>query len=123
MVSQTDFTCQNKTADGKEVHILITSGIVANVDVFSVKKMVDTARQKLVGNITWVVFCPIAERSTLEDEGRTCRFPLRWIDRSIKENIYAILDDYGSVEALQRSANDKYITTQYVLTLLFANEY
>ncbi|MHA1185486.1 MAG: hypothetical protein ACTSXA_06435 [Candidatus Heimdallarchaeota archaeon] len=123
MISKPELEAQNKTADGKVLEMLLTSGILADVDVLTVKKMVDVAREQLINSVSWVVFCPTTDKVIFEDEGRTCRYPLRKIDETIKENIYAILDDYGSVEALQKSAGNPLITTQYVLTLLFAHEY
>ncbi|MHA1501541.1 MAG: hypothetical protein ACTSSB_06790 [Candidatus Heimdallarchaeota archaeon] len=123
MISVPEFIAQNKTADGKELYILVTGGIHVDVDSVTILRMLGVARDNLKDAVTWVVFCPTSEEATFEDEGRTCRYPLKKIDESIHETIYAILDDYGSVDALQKSVGSKHVTTQYVLTLLFAHEY
>ena len=85
--------------------------------------MLEIAKEKLVGKVTWVVFSPDEKKCEYQDQGRTVLFPLRWLSQEMTKKIYVILDDYGSVEALRRSANDSFIDTQYVLTILFAEEY
>jgi len=88
-----------------------------------ISKIVQIAKQKLVGKVSWVVFSPEAKKCHFEDEGRTVKFPLKWLSQDITKTIYAILDDYGSAEAFQMDANDPHIDTQYKLTILFAEEY
>ena len=117
------FIRENTTADGKEVKILLTRGLFFEISPVVVNRMVKTALQKLVGKVSWVVFSPEAKKCYLDDEGRTCIFPMSWMIKNYNKKVYAILDDYGSVEALQESAGDRNITTQFVLTLLFASEY
>ncbi|MHA1401878.1 MAG: hypothetical protein ACTSQE_16125 [Candidatus Heimdallarchaeaceae archaeon] len=123
MITIPELKAQNKTADGKELYVLVTGGIHVDVNTVTILRMLEVARDNLKDAVTWVVFCPNTEEITFEDEGRTCRYPLKNIDESIHETIYAILDDYGSVDALQKSIGSKHVTTQYVLTLLFAHEY
>ena len=114
---------RNTTADGKKTKMFLTSGILSEYNPITIKKMTSYALEKLIGKTTWVVFTPKAKRCYLEDEGRTCIVPLKWMDKDATEKVYAILDDYGSAEALQESAGDKTITTQFVLTLLLAEDY
>jgi len=116
-------TKKNVTVDGREVKILITSGVFSELHPIIIKQLLDSALEKLKDKTSWVVFRPEAEECSFEDEGRTCIIPLKTIIPNYNEKLYAILDDYGNVEALQYSAGDKTITTQYVLTLLFASEY
>lgn len=114
---------ETTTADGKKILVLQTRGIHFDIDPVITHKILTIAKQKLVDKVTWVVFSPDAKKCHLEDQGRTCKFPLKWLSQDLTKTIYAILDDYGSVEALQKSANDSFISTQYVLTVLFAEEY
>ena len=71
----------------------------------------------------WVVFRPcngVEER--LEDEGRTLVTGMT----GLKEKVYVILDDFGSVEALKENMG-KYappgLSTSHVITFLLAEEY
>ncbi|MHA1447686.1 MAG: hypothetical protein ACTSSN_13410 [Candidatus Heimdallarchaeaceae archaeon] len=114
---------RNTTADGKKSKMYLTSGILSEYNPISIEKMTSYALDKLIGNTTWVVFTLEAKKCYLEDEGRTCIVPLLWMDKAAPEKVYAILADYGSAEALQESAGDKTITTQFVLTLLLAEDY
>jgi len=117
------FSFSSETADKKKMQVYTTSGIYYEVEPLLIIKMVEIAKQKLIGKVSWVVFSPDAKKCHFEDEGRTVKFPLKWLSQDITKTIYAILDDFGSVEALQKSANDSFIDTQYVLTILFAEEY
>ncbi len=111
------------TKDGKRFRTYLTSGIHHYLDPLVIHRLVTIAKNKLVGEVTWIVFCPIVKAWSHEDEGRTCRYPLHLISKDLKETIYAILDDYGSVEAFQKDAGDKTIQTQYKVTILFSSEY
>lgn len=70
----------------------------------------------------WVVFYPEGERQEhLEDEGRTLITTLK----GLTKKVYAILDDFGSPEALRQNMG-KYgvgVNTRYVITFLLAEEY
>lgn len=103
--------------------VILTQGISVTVPPEVVLQLVTIAKQKLAGSVSWVVFCPLVKKWFYEDDGRTCRYPLQLITKEIKETIYAILDDYGSVEALRKSAGNPFICTKYVLTILFSHEY
>ena len=112
-----------KTADGKELFTLMTGSIHLDFDLAAINRMILVAQEYLVGNVSMIVFCPDAEEASYEDEGRTYRYPLKNIDAMELRKVYAKLDDYGSVEALRRSTGEISLSTQYVMTLLFAHEY
>jgi len=75
-------------------------------------------------NPNWVVFHPENNgvEEHLEDEGRTLVTALA----GLKEKVYVILDDFGSVEALKENMG-KYappgLSTSHVITFLLAGEY
>ncbi|MCE7743507.1 MAG: hypothetical protein GPJ52_00065 [Candidatus Heimdallarchaeota archaeon] len=116
-------SAETKIADGKKVLVLQTRGIYFDVDPLITQKVLEIAKQKLVGKVTWVVFSQETKKCEYQDQGRTVLFPLKWLSQEVTKKIYVILDDYGSVEALRKSANDSFINTQYVLTILYAEEY
>ena len=71
----------------------------------------------------WVVFYPDGEvKEHREDEGRT----MITTTQGLKKKVYAILDDFGSVEALKENMG-RYappnLNTRYVVTFLLAEEY
>jgi hypothetical protein len=71
----------------------------------------------------WVVFRPgNGVEEHLEDEGRTLVTGMT----GLKEKVYVILDDFGSIEALKKNMG-KYappgLSTSYVVTFLLAEEY
>ena len=72
----------------------------------------------------WVVFHPDGHtvEEHLEDEGRTLATAMA----GLKEKVYVILDNFGSVEALKDNMG-KYappeLSTKYVVTFLLAEEY
>jgi hypothetical protein len=70
----------------------------------------------------WVVFYPEGEVGEhLEDEGRT----LVTAVKGLAKKVYAILDDFGSPEALRQNMG-KYgvgVNTRFVVTFLLAEEY
>ena len=73
----------------------------------------------------WVVFYPDHAGKTdehLEDEGRTLITTMK----GLHKKVYAMLDDFGSPEALKENMG-KYappdLNTQYVITFLLAEEY
>lgn len=70
----------------------------------------------------WVVFYPDGEIKRVEDEGRTLVTTMQ----GLKKKVYAILDDFGSVEALKENMG-RYappnLNTRYVVTFLLAEEY
>ena len=72
----------------------------------------------------WVVFHPENNgvEEHLDDEGRT----LATVMAGLKEKVYVILDDYGSVEALKEGMGEYAppdLKTSYVVTFLLAEEY
>jgi len=86
-------------------------------------KMVEIALTELIGKTTWVVFDNCEERR-VDDEGRTVIFPLSLLDEDCTTKVYAILDDYGSIETFQEVLGKNHQTlTQYKLTFLLPSEY
>ena len=72
----------------------------------------------------WVVFHPNGNgvEEHLEDEGRTLITDMT----GLKEMVYVILDDFGSVEALKENMGEYAppgLSTKYVVTFLLAEEY
>lgn len=67
---------------------------------------------------SFIVFDPGAEREEYEDEGQSLRIPCA----ELTEKVYAILDDYGSPEALSENLG-RPVSTCYTITFLLAEEY
>lgn len=112
-----------KIRDGRKVFLVGTDGFDCEIPFDVQLKMVEIALTELVGEVTWVIFKDCEERY-LEDQGRTCVFPLSLLDEDCKTEVYAILDDYGSVEVFQQVLGKKFFTnTQYKLTFLLPEEY
>jgi len=97
--------------------ILRTAGF-ANLNPDVQAEIMRIALSKIYPKTDWVIFDPEADEEQLEDEGRTLRVPFG----KIKEKVYAILDDYGSAEALSEQLGQK-VKTRYTLTFLLASEY
>jgi len=108
--------------DERKVYLIATSGFEYEIPFDVQLKMVEIALTELIGKTTWVVFDNCEEKRT-EDNGRTCIFPLTLLDEDCTTKVYAILDNYGSVEALRESAGNSNINTQYTLTFLLPEEY
>ena len=71
----------------------------------------------------WVVFYPDGGvKEHIEDEGRTLITSMQ----GLTKKVYAILDNFGSVEALKENMG-RYappnLNTRYVVTFLLAEEY
>ena len=111
-----------RARDGRKFFSVGTIGFVSEIPVDLQVKMIDVALIELTEKVTWVVFKDCEERY-LEDNGRTCVYPLSLLDHKCKEKVYCILDNYGSVEALRKSVGDESVTTQYVMTMLLPEEY
>jgi len=70
----------------------------------------------------WIVFKTDGVEEHLEDEGRTLITSMS----GLKEKVYVILDDFGSVEALKENMGEYAppgLNTSYVVTFLLAEEY
>ena len=66
----------------------------------------------------WVIFKSTSEPAHDEDNGRTRVIPFPGIPK-----VYAVLDDYGDVETLQKEICDEIIDTQYLVTLMLASDH
>ncbi len=108
--------------DERKVYLIATSGFEYEIPFDVQLKMVEIALTELIGKTTWVVF-DNCEEKRIEDNGRTCIFPLTLLDEDCTTKVYAILDNYGSVEALKESAGNSNINSQYTLTFLLPEEY
>jgi len=96
--------------------ILRTAGFI-KLDLDVQVEMMRIALSKINLKTDWVIFDPESDEEQLEDEGRTLRVPFG----KIKENVYTILDDHGSAEALSEQLGQK--DARYTLTFLLASEY
>lgn len=108
--------------DGRKVFLVRTRGVRYEIPFDLQLKMIETVLTEMVGKITWVVFKD-CEKRYLEDQGRTCFFPLSLLDRDCKTKVWVILDEYESVETFQNATNNKHIKTKYKLTFLLPEEY
>ena len=113
------FTNQPEARDGRRFFLLGTPGFASEIPFGVQRKMIDIALEELTGKITWVVFCPKAEKRRKEDQGRTLVYPLSILDKECKKKVWAILDDFHAPENVGLS----YVKTQFVLTLLLPEEY
>lgn len=65
----------------------------------------------------FIVFNPKEEKERPDDNGESLILPSK-----SEEKVYAILDDFGSSEALSENCGSK-VNTRYALTFLLAEEY
>lgn len=114
---------ETNTIDGKKILINISRRVNNNVQFETITELIRIAKQKLIGDVSFIIFSPDAKRCELESEGKQLVFPLRWLKKRSYSTIYAVLKDYGSVEAFQIEENDEFIDTQYEVSLIFDNEY
>jgi hypothetical protein len=66
----------------------------------------------------FIVFSPEARDERIEDEGRTLILPTK-----APRKCYAKLDDFGSVEALRDFSGLPALNTQYLVTVMLAEDY
>jgi len=104
--------------------IMRTRGFIGLPEEVQAKIMAEALKQIQPDKPNWVVFYPQNNgvEEHLEDEGRTFITTMT----GLKEKVYVILDDFGSVEALKENMG-KYaplgLDTSYVVTFLLAEEY
>ena len=65
----------------------------------------------------FIVFSPEARDERIEDEGRTI------LPTKAPKKGYAKLDDFGSVEALREFSGLPALNTQYLVTVMLAEDY
>ncbi len=75
------------------------------------------AGAKLTETTDWVVLDPQAKKEGYEDQGQTFHATF-----SGPKKVYAIRDDYRTVEALRENSGED-VNSRYALTLLLAEEY
>ncbi|MEA2071661.1 MAG: hypothetical protein U9O98_10290 [Asgard group archaeon] len=102
---------------------MVTRGIVAEIPPETQAAMLKVALQELTAKKTWVVFSSETTKKYVEDQERTVVYPLSALDGDCSTEVYTILDDYGTKEALQKSAGNPFLETQFVLTMLLPEEY
>jgi len=104
--------------------IMRTRGFMGLPEEVQAKIMACALKQIQPDNPNWVVFHPDGDgvEEHLDDEGRTLITAMT----GLKEKVYVILDDFGSVEALKENMG-RYappdLSTKYVVTFLLAEEY
>jgi len=104
--------------------IMRTRGFIGLPEEIQAKIMAEALKQIRLDKPNWVVFYPQNDgvEEHLEDEGRTFITTMT----GLKEKVYVILDDFGSVKALKENM-EKYappgLNTSYVITFLLAEEY
>jgi hypothetical protein len=81
-------------------------------------KMMDSALKRISAKTHFIIFDPACSGERLEDEGGTLRLP-----GEAGEKVYAILDDYGTPEALREEFPDAPRTARYLVTFMLAREY
>ena len=101
-----------------------TRGFTGLPEEVQAKIMAYGLRQIQPAKPNWVIFHPEGNgvEEHLEDEGRTL---VTGMD-GLKDKVYAILDDFGSVEALKENMGEyapPSLSTSYVVTFLLAEEY
>lgn len=102
------------------VMIVVTRGFATEIPVELRTPIIELALNYISPETDFIFFDPEMNKHKLryEDEGRSLRIPMR----SIPKKVYAKLDDYGSKEVLSEQVGYP-VQTQYVLTLMLAEEY
>jgi hypothetical protein len=105
----------------KDNYFLVrTRGFIAEIEQKKpdiATTILQTTLREITPERDFIVFDPKAKERRTEDEGRSLRVPSK-----ADVNVYAKLDDYGSKEALSESVGYS-VNTQYVITLMLAEEY
>lgn len=98
--------------------VLRTSGFSEYVPQELQALIVAAGMRKVSPETNFLVFDPEAQQECKEDGGASLRIPMK----DLKSKVYAILDDYGSSEALSESCGYP-VQTRYALTFLLPEEY
>lgn len=99
---------------------LRTRGIMSEIDLDEQMAMLAIAKQHFYNGVTdFAVFDPEAEEKRYEDENRTVIIPYKTIPRKV----YVKLDDYGSIENVERASGLTGLRSRFVITMLFPEEY
>jgi len=99
---------------------LRTSGIMSEIPPDEQFAMLGLARQEFYNGVTdFAVFDPEATEKRYEDEKRTVIIPYKTIPRKV----WVKLDDYGSVEAVEKASGLKGLSSRFVITMMFPEEY
>lgn len=100
-----------------EVLLLRTRRFIYQLDSDLQADMIEEGLTRINPKTNFIVFDPKAEEERTEDEGQSVILPSK-----AKEKVYAILDDYGSPEALTDNCGFR-VNTRYAVTFMLAEEY
>ena len=102
-----------------KVYVVVTRGFIDDIPEEERAILLNEATKNInVPKPDFIVFDPEAKSRGFEDEGRTLRIPIK----TIPKRCYAKLDDYGSAEEVSSQVGHP-VSTQYVLTLMLAEDY
>jgi len=108
----------SKLFDRDHLFMVRTSGFMEEIPKDQQSVIFTLASTQISPETDFIVFDPGSKKRGLEDQGRTLKFGMP----SLKHKVYAKLDDYGSKENLSKNVGHP-VGTQYVLTLMIAEEY
>jgi len=96
----------------------MTSGFLSDIPEEERAILLGEAIRNISRRTDFIVFDSEAKSRGFEDDGRSLRIPIK----TMPKKCYAKLDDYGSAEELSNQVGHP-VTTQYVLTLMLAEDY
>lgn len=100
-----------------EVLILRTRSFIYQIDSDLQADIMEEGLDRINPKTNFIVFNPEVKKERIEDEGRSVILPSK-----AKDKVYAILDDFGSAEALTENCGFT-VYTQYAVTFMLAEEY
>ena len=98
--------------------LVVTTSLMNQLPLPVLARLIRHALEHISPETDFVVFDPSCREKHQEDEGRTWLLPAPDLPRKV----YAKLDDHGSVENL-REWTGQPVNTQYIVTLLWADEW
>ena len=102
------------------VMIVVTRGFATEIPKELRTSIIELALKHITTKTDFIFFDPEVKgtKPRFEDDSRSLRIPMK----SIPKKVYAKLDDYGSKEILSEEVGYP-VQTQYVITLMLAEEY
>jgi len=116
--AKSELLYRRQPSKGINYETIVTKGVLNEIPTETIIRMLEIARKFIDTKINLIVFSPYVKDMTYEDEGRTLKYPTP----ELPKKCYAKLDDFGSPEELSKNIGYK-VNTQYVLTLMLAEEY
>lgn len=106
--------------DWKNLYLVSTrSFMLSDIPKDLKNTIISLAMMKVSPKTDFIIFDPKTTRQEqYEDQGRSLRLGMP----RLTEKVYAKLDDYGSKETLSKSVGHP-VNTQYVLTIMLAEDY